>query len=251
MPEGAIWAIFGKGGHLSRITGRGVLTELLIVVFGILIALGVDRWNERRQARATESAYMEALARDLESDTAALGTLVRMYRNRRDAAQRVFEALQSPASYEGDPGGLSWDVNSAGWVTSFDPTDFTYRELVATGGLALIRDAELKRDVIAYYQEVDFIAQFYSLWHGTATNRYNPEVRRRVSTADWAAIKRSRGTPDDVPVNPGVVLGVLAVDGQIEKLLVSMIEAADQLITTHEALRARSADLLNALSGRT
>lgn len=141
----------------------------------------------------------------------------------------------------------TWDLNNAGWVTSFDPSDFTYRELIATGGLALIRDAELKRSLIAYYQAVDFVTQFYPLWHSTALDHYNPELRRRVSLADWAAIERSNGSASDVPIRTEAVLRDLRTGEDIEKLLVTIMVSADEHLGSLRRLRARSEALLDHL----
>jgi hypothetical protein len=234
---------------VSRFTGRGAFAELAVVVVGILIALGVDGWNERRLERATEVTYLDALVRDLAADTTSLSGLISSYHIRRQAAQRVLDAVQS-SHYEGTAAELAWDVNVAGYITSFDPTDFTYRELMATGGLGLLRDADLKRDLIAYYQAVDLVAQFYPLWHAAATEDYNPLVRRRVSATDWRAIELSRGRPDDLPIDTDGVLRRLAEDGDVQKILVTMTVSAGQQIASWERLQGTATDLLIALSDR-
>jgi len=45
-----------------------VFIEFFLVVLGVLVALEVDRYNERQKARAEEMAFLAALQRDLETD---------------------------------------------------------------------------------------------------------------------------------------------------------------------------------------
>ncbi len=172
-------------------TLRRLVAELLVVVFGILIAVGVDRWNQGRQERIAGERYVEALAEDLAADTVALGRLVGIYRAREAAGQRVLDAIERDSDFEDDPAALASDINYAGYVTSFKASDFTYRELLSTGGFGLIEDPDLKRALVAYYQSVEFNAQFNPLWVETPRAYYRPEVRARVAPADWAAIETS------------------------------------------------------------
>ena len=53
----------------ARRTTR-VLTEFAVIVVGVLVALGVDSWNEGRAERDMERSYLEALANDLRGDSA-------------------------------------------------------------------------------------------------------------------------------------------------------------------------------------
>lgn len=226
---------------------RRLFVELLVVVFGILIAFAVDRWNQDRQDRATAAQYAEALAEDLAADTAALGMLARLYAGREAAATRVLDALGRTSAFEGDPTALAWDINYAGYVTSFDPTDITYRELVSTGALGLIHEPGLKHALVAYYESVDFVAQFYPIWHETARVYYKPEVRSRVSLADWIAIETSVGQGEDKPVAPDATLDALRQSGLSQKLLTSMLISLTQQASSHESLREAAIDLMALL----
>lgn len=234
---------------VRRETVGRLLLELGVVVVGILIALGVDRLNQGRLDRVSERSYLRALAGDLEADTVALGGLIRSMRDRRAAAGRVLGLLEGPVDTAPDPAALAWDLNYAGWVTSFEPTDFTYRELMSTGGLALIEDAGLKRGVVAYYEAVDFYSQFSPLWHETARGRYRPEVRRLVSADDWHAIVSSRSPEGDGGLDPDAALRTLREAELVPKLLVSMTVSLEQQAESFGELRSRAAELLARLPG--
>ncbi len=235
---------------LSTKPFRRLVVELLVVVFGILIAFTVDRWNQDRQDRATATQYVEALSEDLAADTATLRVLAGLYRDREAAAQRVLDAIESDAAFEGDPEALAWDIKYSGYVTSFSASDFTYHELLSTGGLGLIERPDLKRALVAYYQSTEFLGQFYPLWQKTAVEFYQPEVRLRVSPTDWFAIENSGVQAEGHPFSPDATLAALRQDSLIEKLLTTMMIALRQQASSHEALRDDAVALLSLLATR-
>lgn len=224
------------------------MVELLVVVFGILIAFTVDRWNQDRQDRTTAAQYVEALAEDLAADTANLRALAGVYRAREAAAQRVLDALERDLAFEGDPTALARDIRNSGYVTSFEASDFTYRELLSTGGLSLIDRPDLKRSLVAYYQNVEFIAQFYPQWQKTALEDYRPEVRNRVTPNDWFAIEDGLGPGEGNPIAPDATLDALRRNGLIQKLLVTMMGSLRQQADSHESLRDDAVAVLSLLS---
>lgn len=224
-------------------TLRGFLLELSVVVVGILIALGLDRTNEWRKDRAAEGAYLSALADDLAADTAALTRVIGTSRGHRDAARRVTSHLNNGRDGAADPGALAWDINYAGWVNYFTPSDFAYRELLSTGRLGLIRDAGLRRDILAYYGQIESYEQFYPVW-SRAPQRYRPEVSRLLPPSDWELVASSRGRADSDGLDVAAVLGALRGSDVVRNALVSIAVVAEQQIETWEALRARAADLL-------
>jgi len=53
------------------------LGEILLVVVGILIAVEVNNWNDRRKYEAEAQAYIEDIKSDLQRDTAIFGSEIR------------------------------------------------------------------------------------------------------------------------------------------------------------------------------
>lgn len=228
---------------VKNTTLRRVLVELGVIVVGVLIALGVDRLNQRRIDENTEAEYLTALSTDLAEDTASLGSLVRTFAARGAAATRFRRILSSDSLSVADPARLAWEINHAGWVTSFEPTDFTYRELISTGGLALIDDQALKREIVAYYERVQFASQFYPLWQRSAAN-YRPIVRALLPLDDWALVASSRGPEGEGGLDVAGVLESLRKDGEVQKLLVSIEVAQAQQAETHGDLKTAATELL-------
>ena len=83
-----------------------VLVEILLVVFGILIALQVDNWNEDRKERKEELRLLEQLVEDFNTNKLIISTSQREYKRvlgNLDAALRNSgpqASLPSPAVFD-------------------------------------------------------------------------------------------------------------------------------------------------------
>ena len=78
---------------------RRALGELLIIIFGVLIALWAENWRQTLQDRGLERTYLERLAADLRRDTAEISEMMALTVGRARYAGIVLKALE-----EGEPG---------------------------------------------------------------------------------------------------------------------------------------------------
>lgn len=141
----------------SRI--RWLLSETLVVVLGVLIALGLNDYWSFRQERNLELQYVERIHADVNGDIEFSDRFVQ------DLLERKFRALDAiaPIVRGKEPvpedvesflrnvalGGLG-GASSTHWVTST-----TFEDLKFTGNLRLIRDADLRTKIVRYYDEFD------------------------------------------------------------------------------------------------
>jgi len=176
--------------------------ELLVVVIGILMALGLDRLNQDRVDRQIEQAYFAQLIDDLESDVVLLDSAIGQANKHADAALRVLAVIEDGSGIVADKQAFAWDVNYSGYIAFFYPTDFSYRDLTSTGNMDLIRDTDLKRSIVGYYENIEYSEQFYEAWIDQAWKRLNPTLQNLLHPDDWRVIEASlsRGNswmPDD------------------------------------------------------
>ena len=80
-----------------RLDWRYGISELLIVVVGVLIALAADGWREEQHNRSLERQYIGALMSDLRSDTAALSAQLQATQTRAHDGELVLSALDTGA----------------------------------------------------------------------------------------------------------------------------------------------------------
>ena len=148
------------------------LAELVVIIVGVLTALGVDEWREERGQRVLEAQYLQGLATDVRQDMARMDILDVQILNRISGATRLLQELGEDASFRatgstfpdrsGDEArqragelNLFQALSLAGRVFPLDTSSPTFDELRSTGHLQLIQDAELKRSISEYYRAVE------------------------------------------------------------------------------------------------
>jgi hypothetical protein len=137
--------------------------ELAIVVLGVLIALGVNNWNEERLDRRLEHRYMGGLVRDLREDTLELGRALALAEQFAENGTSVLRVAKG-GDPERTPADFLRSIEFAGFLYFPIHTRPTYDELVSTGNLSLLRDAGLKRDLAAYYAGIERTTQWKDNW---------------------------------------------------------------------------------------
>lgn len=162
---------------------RTSIGEVLIIVLGVLLALAVDDWRQSRQDRALEAALLERMRDELLADAADLASARREVLARLwvlDAVlahvgdqaatlrlrPELLDSLQNPVAVDS----LRAEVGRAPVSTldpierplatflrwpEFDLSDGAYQEMLATGSLRIVRDAELRSAVMLYYRTAE------------------------------------------------------------------------------------------------
>ncbi len=135
------------------------ISELLIVVAGVLIALAANGLLQERQDRSLELEYVEGLIADLRLDTAQLSIHIAEAEERMHYARVVLSAFDaglrmlSPAEF----------ARAVEFGTYFSYPTYsrsTIDDLMSTGNLRLVRSKELKDSLARYYAEIDWTEQF-------------------------------------------------------------------------------------------
>ncbi len=137
------------GGYLLYALG-----EIILVVVGILIALAVNNWNQDRKEQLLGEDILLRIHRDLVQDTIMFrenitnnailrieikDLLVNLY----DGVSSIEEVQSMSATYD------------KALDQVFSPNDNTYKSILSSGSLGLIRNPELKDEIIDLYSEYD------------------------------------------------------------------------------------------------
>ena len=147
-----------------------LVAEFIIIVVGVLVALGVDDIRESREDRRLEEHLVARLLVDLGRDLEDLERVTLRARRRAWIADACLLGVGDPSAEGGTPypswtgeatppSGLpnpSDDPDSAPLEefhagTEFDLSDATYSEMLATGSLRVIQSFELRGAIADYY----------------------------------------------------------------------------------------------------
>lgn len=137
-------------------------TEVVALVVGILVALWVNNWNQRRLDRRRAHSYIASLRVDVASDVEALEHQVEYAEGTAEAAKSLLRAIRGEAALP-DANTTLRMLKRAGTMYPFRPTKTTYQELAGGGNLSIIEDRELLRAVISYYGATDFAQEASAL----------------------------------------------------------------------------------------
>ena len=136
--------------------------EFLIVVVGILTALGVDDWSQARSDRQLEVHLLTSLAADLENDRQDAERQERYSARHRDAVDHLL-AISGHPSAPGDRqfGMSSGEIDASLHRLSSKPElevfNPTFTEMIATGSIRVIRNQSLRRQIASYYQRAELL----------------------------------------------------------------------------------------------
>ena len=129
--------------------------EIILVVIGILIALQLNAWKADQRDRVSEKVHLENLREDLHLQLEVIHAQMVHDTSmilRADSAMAFFFGGMSLEDFEG----RVYGSRSLGWRKTFVASDASFKELLSTGGLALITDRNLRTAIMRYYQQLDY-----------------------------------------------------------------------------------------------
>lgn len=148
--------------HVKKQEWTAIAIDFLIVVMGVFIGIQVSNWNAARQARIDERAFVERLHDDVmvaESKSARL-------RERRFGQNKAIIDAMAVIFGGTDRKTLSDDecvfVAFSHDYTLTAPAIPSFEELLSSGRLDVLRDAELKRALAGFQQSLEVLAYWRS-----------------------------------------------------------------------------------------
>ena len=128
--------------------------ELLIVVAGVMIALGFEQWNSDRLDRVEEVEIIERFIADLRVDLDSIAFGMEATSEKETALSRIISSLKSPQKRPSDLTLFLQDVVESaayGWNQG-SPRRTTFDEVLASGRFGLIRDTATRVRIADYYE---------------------------------------------------------------------------------------------------
>lgn len=154
--------------------------EIVLVVFGILIALQINTWNEDRKLKALEKNYISSFISDIKSDLKDLERCISITKGNQRAAENLISILNSNTPFnelilgetKGDTLDLIYSITRASFLTFPNVNKFALDDLKSSGNTKIISNDSLKRALFGYYSKLEV----YNDWVGRkveSLKRYN------------------------------------------------------------------------------
>lgn len=143
-----------EGGRLQRYL-LYAFGEIVLVVAGILIALQLNAWKAGQHDREQETVQLKNLKDDLALQLEIIDAQMihdTTMSRRADSAFTFFTHELPLVEFDR----ILYGSGQLGYRKTFVASDASFKELLSTGGLALITDRNLRTAIMRYYQQLDY-----------------------------------------------------------------------------------------------
>lgn len=152
--------------------------EILLVVIGILIALQINNWNERRKASIQEAELLENIYEDINYNLEAIQFVYTIDSTNNQRNKRLLKILSDPNSKYHDS--LQIYFGSITRYNVFSPRRTAY-EAIKSEGLELIKNKKLRSDITQLYDDVyvlnEMVLDFRKTIHLDARSLFNDRLK--------------------------------------------------------------------------
>ncbi|WP_420322924.1 DUF6090 family protein [Flagellimonas sp.] len=158
--------------------------EIILVVIGILIALQINNWNQKRLDKKLEITMLQEIKTSLESDLKSYEILELRIKMKQEGIQELLQMIASKKTYPDSVLLKSYNKMSSGNNFHFNMGGY---EGLRSVGLDKISNDSLRRELILIY-EVDYPAVDAFLKSSDEANR-NKDYKLNLHNALWKHVQ--------------------------------------------------------------
>ena len=126
------------------------LGEIILVVFGILIALQINNWNEEKRNNQKEIEILQNLALNLGTDNNQIKSITELVLNRLKEIDSTVVKLENPNSI--DKAKFLRSMTNLGFDNYFTCNSAIFDEAVSSGKISFIENKKLLEQIFSYYR---------------------------------------------------------------------------------------------------
>jgi len=124
------------------------LIQLLVVVVGVVLALQLDQWRQEHELRQREQVVLARIGEELDAMVAHAEGVVAIAEHRVELATLVLNTLRERQLHDRDRETFADGLGVLDVIVPMGWQLATVDELVSTGELGLVRDAELRAGLV-------------------------------------------------------------------------------------------------------
>ena len=126
--------------------------EIVLVVIGILIALQVSNWNTSRLDQNLERDYISRIIEDLKEEEAIVTAVYNYHSKVLFHAKNAIKVFENSPDQNPNPLEVLIDMYQASQLQDPNSAMSTYKELLASGQINLVKNETFKTAIIRYYE---------------------------------------------------------------------------------------------------
>lgn len=173
--------------HVRGQNWTAIGIDFAIVVVGILLALQISDWNQARQDRVREHAYLARIAAELEQSFQDIESSIEIAQEREALGRLLIDSVDDEELVRADPGRYLVALLKGGYTYSPEIRSHAFDELRSSGDLGLIKDKALLVAITEFYTEVREVAQ----WSYIREVRQTEYMKRAAGILQYEQMKRA------------------------------------------------------------
>lgn len=130
--------------------------EIILIVFGILIALTINNWNQNRLIREKEQFYLEGLKSEFEQNRIKLANLIEVNRLNYEESKKLAGYIHSNDK-PGEKELSEMLYNAFSFEIDYNPNNSLLIEMLNSGGLKMISNAMLRSHLTQWESRIQSI----------------------------------------------------------------------------------------------
>ncbi|TBW27192.1 hypothetical protein EZJ28_12555 [Gramella sp. KN1008] len=124
--------------------------EVILIVIGILIALGINNWNQRRITQEREQFYLAGLKEEFLQSRIKLENLIQVNRLNYEGARKIADYINGPGQRPGERELSGLLFNSLSYEIDYNPNNSLLNELINSGRLKDFSNAQLGKNLTSW-----------------------------------------------------------------------------------------------------
>lgn len=145
--------------------------EILLVVFGILIALQINNWNENRKERILEKEVLHEVLGTIEANISNLEDMITGYDYYNPSGLLVYEFLNT--------GDMNLEINPGDWQRALmNRANIRLQsagyESLKNNGFSIIKNSTLKNEILKLFEEANADLERKMEWGNTVRPDLDP-----------------------------------------------------------------------------
>ena len=133
---------------------RYAIGEIVLVVIGILIALSINNWNQEKNDTKLSRDYLYRIQRDIVQDAVSFKEIIKYNDSLRNEIKELLVLIYGEMDNVEQVIRLCSTYDLA-LNQVFSPDDNTYRGMISSGALTLIKNVDLREAIAELYSEYD------------------------------------------------------------------------------------------------
>ena len=158
------------GGKTSKYF-KYAIGEIILVVIGILIALQINNWNEKRKDSKLEAEYYCRLLEDLEQDNDQIDALIMQAEARLKASNQAVRLLMTERPNKIEVAN-QLDLAIKAIYTDFKPNNSAFEDLKSGANLNIIQDKSIIKALNTYFNNIESLKSIIKINGENAVNIY-------------------------------------------------------------------------------